>query len=80
MGGFSPRDLGDAEPAAAPMHKMPPKPVPPLVLLPGEKRGAGYLTPPPRGDQRDDLRWLFHFIAIAVFLGILAVLAISLLQ
>jgi eukaryotic-like serine/threonine-protein kinase len=76
--GFSLRDLGDAEPAAAPMYKMPPKPVPALVLLPGEKREPA-TSFPPRGDQRDDLRWLFHIIAIAVFLGILAVLAITLL-
>jgi serine/threonine protein kinase len=77
--GLSLRDLGNAEPAAAPMPKMPPKPVPALVLLPGEKREPA-TSLSPRGDQCDDLRWLFHFIAIAVFLGVLAVLAITLLQ
>jgi serine/threonine protein kinase len=78
-GTFSLRDLGDAEPAAAPMRKKPPKPVPALVLLPGEtSEPIGPL--PPRRDQRDDLRWLFHFIAIAVFLGVVAVLAIALMQ
>jgi serine/threonine protein kinase len=76
---FSLRDLGDAEPAAAPMHKKPPKPVPALVLLPGE--ASEPIAPlPPRRDQRDDLRWLFHFIAIAIFLGVVAVLAITLMQ
>ncbi len=76
---FSLRDLGDAEPAAAPMHKKPPKPVPALVLLPGEITEP--IAPlPPRRDQRDDLRWLFHFIAIAIFLGVVAVLAITLMQ
>src|SRR5205085_1229123 len=36
--GFSLRDLGDAEPAVAPMHRPPPPPVPALVLMPGERR------------------------------------------
>ena len=82
-GGFSLRDLGKAEPAAAPMHKPPPAPVPALVLLPGETRGhgpGGAPLPPRRGEPREDLRWLYHFIAIAVFLGVLAILAITLLS
>jgi serine/threonine-protein kinase len=76
---FSLRDLGDAEPAAAPMHKKPPKPVPALVLLPGEEPESPAPLPR-RDDQRDDLRWLFHFIAIVIFLGVLAILAITLMR
>jgi serine/threonine-protein kinase len=77
--GFSLRDLGAAEPAAAPMHKKPPKPVPALVLLPGEEDEPSH-SPTRRGDPGDDLRWLYHFIAIAIFLGVVAVLAITLLR
>src|SRR4051794_14511232 len=35
---FSLRDLGDAEPAAAPMHKPPPAPVPAVLINPIERR------------------------------------------
>jgi serine/threonine-protein kinase len=72
------RDLGDAEPAAAPMHKPPPRPVPALVLLPGEHGGEP--TVYPRRGSQDDTRWLMHFIAIAVALGALAILVIALFR
>jgi serine/threonine-protein kinase len=71
------RDLGDAEPTAAPMRKPPPAPVRALVMLPGE-RGSDEL--PPRLPGRDDSRWLTHFIAIAVALGVIAIILIALLQ
>jgi serine/threonine protein kinase len=87
---FSLRDLGDAEPAAAPMHKPPPAPIPavfvkpikrrnPVNIAPGGRRSSANIpvySPPPS----DDTRWLIHFIAIAVFLGVLAILAITLLR
>jgi serine/threonine protein kinase len=75
---FSLRDLGDAEPAVAPMHRPPPPPVPALVLLPGERRDSAPVHL--RRVPADDSRWLMHFIAIAVILGLLAILAIALFR
>jgi serine/threonine protein kinase len=72
------RDLGEAEPSAAPMHKPPPPPKPALVLLPGERKEAAEM--PPRRGGEEDIRWLVHFVAIAVVLGVLAVLVITLFQ
>lgn len=78
---FSLRDLGEAEPAFAPMHRPPPSPVPALVLLPGERREAVNTHQAPlRRTEPDDSRWLIHFIAIAIVVGILAILGISLLR
>src|SRR5262249_35019672 len=75
---LSPRDLGEAEPAAAPMHKA----VRPLraILLDPEEGAPGSGLPPRRGHGGNEDRWLYHFIAIAVVLGLLAILAISLVQ
>lgn len=70
------RDLGDAEPSVAPMHKPPRPPVPALVLLPGESKSRQAL--PPRRGQSDDMRWLIHFVAIVIALGVLAVILIAL--
>ena len=61
------RDLGDAEPTPAPMHRAPPPPVT-AVMRPRNTRPSG---------SPDDSRWLTHFIAIAVILGLLAILAIT---
>jgi eukaryotic-like serine/threonine-protein kinase len=63
------RDLGDAEPAPAPMRRSPPPPVTAVV----RPRKA------PRSTSGDESRWLTHFIAIAIILGLLAILAITLL-
>ena len=70
--GVSLRDLGDAEPAAAPYHRAPPPTVKAVVIpqsgrLPATRTGQG------------DSRWLFTFIAVTVALGILAILLITLL-
>ncbi len=73
------RDLGEAEPPAAPRHRAPAPPVPALVLLPGERKEA-MAIPPRRSAEDSDSRWLMHFIAIAVLFGILAVIAISLIR
>jgi eukaryotic-like serine/threonine-protein kinase len=72
------------------MHKPPPAPVPAVVINPIERRGtvrtgSGELRNPAVRHQdypptTDDTRWLLHFIAIAVFLGVLAILAITLLS
>src|SRR3954454_8403729 len=87
---FSLRDLGDAEPANAPMHKSPPGPVPAVVIAPADRRGhapaAGFERRNPAGiprhppAQADETRWLIHFVAIVIFLGALAILAITLLR
>lgn len=72
------RDLGDAEPAAAPMHKVV-RPLRAILLDDDDDRPGGPGLPPRRGRSGED-RWLWHFIAIAVVLGLLAILAISLIQ
>jgi serine/threonine-protein kinase len=77
-GSFSLRELGDAEPAVAPMHRPPPPPIPALVLLPGERRPSTMIRT--RRSDAEDTRWLIHFVAIAVLLGVLAILAITLIR
>src|SRR6185312_10373017 len=72
------RDLGNAEPTVAPMHKRPRPAVPALVLLPGEDGESSGL--PPRRGGTEDTRWLIHFVAIAIVLGLLAVLVITLFR
>jgi eukaryotic-like serine/threonine-protein kinase len=57
------RDLGDAEAAPAPMRRQPPVPVTAVVR--------------PVVRPADDSRWLTQFIAAAVILGLLAILAIT---
>jgi serine/threonine protein kinase len=77
------RDLGDAEPGGAPLHRPPPTPVAAVVIPPGEQRPR---VPEDDGDDEesarpeppDDSRWLIQFIAFAVVLGLLAILAITL--
>ncbi len=81
--GFSLRDLGEAEPAAPPVHRPPPPPVAAVLVAPGKRRNPivehadeeVYLPP-----RQDDSRWLMQFIAIAVILGLLVVLAITLFR
>ena len=70
------RDLGDAEPAAAPIVRTPPPPVPAVLVPPGERKPGAAI--PPRALAADDSRWLVQFIAVAVVLGLLAILAITL--
>jgi len=67
-GALSLRDLGAAEPPAAPMHRPPAPPVPAVVVT----------GPPLPRLKHDDTRWVFQFVAVAVVLGLLAVLAITL--
>jgi eukaryotic-like serine/threonine-protein kinase len=75
------RDLGAAEPASAPMHRPPPPPVRALVLNPGDRRHSAR-SPLPAATRRaaasDDTSWLIHFIAVAVVVGLLAIVAITL--
>ncbi len=68
------RDLGEAEPAPAPMHKPPPPPK--AALLVATDRFE------PLADERarpDQIR-LTHFIAIAILLGFLGILLIALIR
>ena len=76
--GLTLRDLGEAEPAAAPMHKAT-RPLRAVILGPSAT-GRGQTLPPRQGASAGGDRWLFHFIAIAVVLGLLAILAISLIR
>jgi serine/threonine protein kinase len=71
------RDLGEAEPGVAPLHRSPPPP-----------RPAVYRSPLHRGRQRNffgsagasdpSTRWLVRFVAIVIALGLLAIIAIAL--
>src|SRR5262249_17128081 len=66
------RDLGDAEPGVAPLHRPPPPP-----------RKAVFRTtataPPRRMSTSDDTRWLIRFTVIAFVIGGIAILLPSLL-
>jgi serine/threonine-protein kinase len=78
--GLSLRELGDAEPAVAPMHRSPPPPVPAVVRPSTQRRERTAQPPPVDPALAEESRWLIHFIAIAFALGLLAVLAISLIR
>jgi len=79
LNSFSLRELGDAEPATAPLHRSPPPPVPAVVLLPGGGRRTkpAYLK---RTSWSGENRWLVHFTALAIVLGLLAIVAIAMLR
>ncbi|GAC1467300.1 MAG: serine/threonine-protein kinase [Isosphaeraceae bacterium] len=70
------RELGDAEPGTAPFRRPPPTAVPAILVPPGP-RGKGSA----KGFhfETGQSTWLYQFIAVAVVLGLLAVLAITLL-
>jgi serine/threonine-protein kinase len=63
------RDLGDAEPPAAPMHKKPPA-ARPAVVVPKERFEP--TAPPVR--VRDEREKLIHFVAIAFSIGLLGII------
>lgn len=73
------RALGEAEPAAAPMRQSRPGPLRAVLLKPTGRQIASTLPPRRGGDLSGD-RWLIHFIAIAVVLGVVAALAIALIR
>jgi serine/threonine protein kinase len=80
LASFSLRDLGSAEPAAAPMNKAAPEAVRAVVVPPPpiiKRRRYSLFS---RYFPSSDDRWLVHFIAIAIFIGLLAILAITLLR
>ncbi|MHC5544847.1 hypothetical protein ACYOEI_41970, partial [Singulisphaera rosea] len=61
----------------APMHRPPPAPVKAVIVTVDRQEVA----PPSLGSRADnDSRWLIPFIAIAVLLGVLAILAITLIR
>ena len=70
--GVSLRDLGSAEAAPAPYRRPPPRPRKAVVL------------PPPRGGATgrdvDEMRWLIRFVAAALILGALVVIAFAVFQ
>jgi eukaryotic-like serine/threonine-protein kinase len=70
------RDLGAAEPAAAPISRPSHAPVAAVVIPPGDRRIPAPVSGTAGAD--DDTRWLIQFIAVAVVLGLLAILAITL--
>lgn len=72
------RDLGDAEPGAAPYQRPPVRPVP-AVTVPSTAPRPPSLEPEPLSSEPES-NWLMQFIAVAVVLGLLAILAIMLFQ
>ncbi len=67
------RDLGSAEAPAAPMHRPPRPPRPAVVLAP-------QLRPLPDQGPVDESKWLVRFVALALILGVLIILAVALIQ
>jgi serine/threonine-protein kinase len=76
---FSLRSLGAAEPEPPPVRKPPSSRVP-AVVIPLDDEPESADIPALRRHSSNDTRWLFHFIAITIFLGVLAILAITLLR
>ena len=76
MPGLSLRDLGDAEPSVAPRPRVQPLSLPAIILPPTDPRSIASTT----GSSKslDSSRWLFQFIAVAIVLGLVAVLVITL--
>ncbi len=77
------RDLGAAEPTAAPYQRPAPVPMAAVVVPPKERRGPFLDLDEESEDAvavapRSDSRWLVQFIAVAIVLGLLAILAITL--
>ncbi len=71
------RDLGDPTPEAPPVHKLPTVPRPVLVVEPSSR---GVHPPAQVGGPDEDNRWLIQFSIIAVVLGVVSILIISLIQ
>jgi serine/threonine-protein kinase len=70
--GSSLRDLGSAEAPAAPMHR-PPRPPRSAVVLPPARSRA-------RNEAPDETAWLVRFIAAALVLGVLVIIAVAIFQ
>jgi serine/threonine protein kinase len=66
------RDLGSAEAPAAPMHR-PPRPPRSAVVLPTVRSRA-------RKEAPDETAWLVRFIAAALVLGVLVIIAVAIFQ
>ena len=71
--GASLRDLGSAEAPLAPMHKSP-LPPRPAVVIPSPRQI------PSRSDGTDEVRWLVQFIAFALILGALFIVAVAIFR
>ena len=67
------RDLGSAEAPPAPMHK-PRRPPRPAVVVPPRQ------TAEPMTQRSEEVRWLVQFIAIAMIVGVLIIIAIAIFQ
>jgi serine/threonine-protein kinase len=74
--GMSLRQLGGAEPSTAPRHQQPLPPLP-AVLRP-QNAGSLRTRAVPRSGA-DETSWLFQFALIAIAVGLLAIVIISIL-
>ena len=67
------RDLGSSEAPAAPMHRKPRPPRSAVVLPPPRSR-------PHQSAVADETRWLVRFIAAALVVGVLMIIAVAIFQ
>ena len=67
------RDLGSAEAPPAPRHQPPPPPRAAVVLPTSTNRSTD-------SQASDETRWLVQFIAVALILGVLMIIAVAILQ
>ncbi|MDB5349733.1 MAG: serine/threonine protein kinase [Planctomycetota bacterium] len=70
------RDLGEAEPGAAPGRRVVP-PARPAVLVETPSRSAEIDRSPGGGSWREDSSWLMPFIVVVCMLGALAIVLIA---
>ncbi len=69
------RRLGGAEPSTAPRHQPPPAPVKAVFRAPNPRDSRSSAFPSSRSN---DNTWLLHFALIAVGVGLVAIVVISL--
>jgi serine/threonine protein kinase len=73
--GMSLRRLGGAEPSAAPRHHQPPTPLPAIFRAPNPRDSRSYTV---SGSPPGENSWLLHFALIAIAIGLVAIVLISL--
>jgi serine/threonine-protein kinase len=72
--GLSLRELGGAEPSAAPRHQAP---LPPIQAVVRHRESQETSLPPGRHTGEGDSRWLIHFAIVAAAAGLVAIVFIA---
>jgi len=73
------RDLGEAEPGAAPLHKPAPPPRPAVLVNTPSNWNWDDSEPLPNLPRSESSAWLIRFILVAFALGLLAIVIITIL-